>query len=133
MHTKDPEVCVDGLWKQIIQHALKTVRAFGMLELDTIQKEKATWTVGQAACRCIIIIIMYIYHVLINALNAHTIHINLNTILYTHIEHSPTETIYIRYYIYMETHTHTHTHTCTYTHNDDSRNWVLILVGMEIL
>ena len=43
---------------------------------------------------------MYIYHALINALSAHTIHINLNT------------------------------HMCT--HNDYSRNWVLILVGVEI-
>ena len=59
----------------------------------------------------IIIIIMYIYHALINALSAHTMHINLNTIFYTHVEHSPTKTIYIRYY--METHTHTHTHTMT--------------------
>ena len=41
----------------------------------------------------------------------------------------------------METdrHTHTHTNTCTrahthtHTHNDCSRNWVLILVGVEIL
>ena len=56
----------------------------------------------------IIIIIMYIYHALINALSAHTIHINLNTLFYTHVEHSPTKTIYIRYY--METHTHTYTH-----------------------
>ena len=56
-------------------------------------------------------------------------HINLNTIFYTHIEHSPTKTIYIRYYIYGNTHTHMHTHT----HNDYSRNWVLILVGVEIL
>ena len=56
-------------------------------------------------------------------MSAHTIHINLNTIFYTHVEHSPTKTIYIRYY--METHTH--------THNDYSRNWVLILVGVEIL
>ena len=30
----------------------------------------------------IIIIIMYIYHALINTLSAHTIHINLNTIFY---------------------------------------------------
>ena len=29
------------------------------------------------------IIIMYIYHALINALSAHMIHINLNMILYT--------------------------------------------------
>ena len=26
------------------------------------------------------------------------IHINLNMIFYTHVEHSPTETIYIKYY-----------------------------------
>ena len=45
-----------------------------------------------------IIIIMYIYHVLINALSAHMIHINLNVILYTHVKHSPTKTIYIKYY-----------------------------------
>ena len=48
---------------------------------------------------------MYIYYVLIYALNAHMIHINLIAIFYTHVEHSPTNTIYIRYY--METHTHT--------------------------
>ena len=34
-----------------------------------------------------VIIIIYIYHALINALSAHIIHINLNTIFYTHIEH----------------------------------------------
>ena len=32
---------------------------------------------------------MYIYHALINALSAHMIHINLNTIFYTHVEHLP--------------------------------------------
>jgi len=40
---------------------------------------------------------MYIYHALINALSAHMIHINLN-IFYTHVEHSPIKTIYIKYY-----------------------------------
>ena len=49
--------------------------------------------------RQIIIIIMYIYHALINALSAHMIHINLNMIFYTHVEHSPTKTIYIKYYL----------------------------------
>ena len=34
---------------------------------------------------------MYIYHVLINALSVHMIHINLNTIFYTHVGHSPTK------------------------------------------
>ena len=74
-----------------------------------------------------IIIIMYIYHALINFLSAHMIHINLNTVFYTHVEHSPTKTIYVRYYTHARTHAHTHTHT------DCSRNWVLILVGAEIL
>ena len=46
----------------------------------------------------LIIILMYIYHTLINALNAHMIRINLNMIFYTHVEHSPTKTIYIEYY-----------------------------------
>ena len=38
---------------------------------------------------------MYIYHALINALSTHVIHINLHMIFYTHVEHSPTKTIYI--------------------------------------
>ena len=46
-----------------------------------------------------IIIIMYIYHALINVLSAHMIHINLNMIFYTHVKHSPTKTIYIKYYL----------------------------------
>ena len=36
----------------------------------------------------IIIIIMYIYHALINALSAHMIHIHLDMIFYTHVEQS---------------------------------------------
>ena len=64
----------------------------------------------------LIIIIMYIYHALINALSAHVIYINLNMIFYTHVEHSPTKTIYIKYYTKKKKkkehkHTHTHTHT----------------------
>ena len=47
----------------------------------------------------IIIIIMYIYHALINALSADMIHINLNMIFYTHVKHSPSKTIYIKYYL----------------------------------
>ena len=42
---------------------------------------------------------MYIYHALTNALSAHVIHVNLNMIFYTHVEHSPTKTIYIKYYL----------------------------------
>ena len=40
---------------------------------------------------------MYIYHALISALSAHMIHINLDMILYTHVEHSPTKTTYIKF------------------------------------
>ena len=55
----------------------------------------------------IMIIIMYIYqHVLINALSAHTICINL--IFHIHVKQVLPKTIYRRYY--METHARTHTH-----------------------
>ena len=48
---------------------------------------------------------MCLYHALVNALSAH-----VNTIFYTHVERSPTKTIYIKYYM-ENTRTHTHTHT----------------------
>ena len=90
---------------------------------------------------------MYIYYVLINALSAHMIHMNLNMIFYTHVEHCPTQTIYIKYYTEKTQthalHTHTHTHARTHarmhartharTHTMTSRNWVQILAGMKIL
>ena len=61
---------------------------------------------------------MYIYHALINALSAHMIqYINLNTIFYTHVDHSPTKTIYIRYYL-----KHTHTKQKTKTYKNKTKN-----------
>ena len=78
----------------------------------------------------IIIIIMYIYHAFINALSAHMIHVDLNTIFCTCVEHSPT-VLYMEMHARMHSHTHTHTHT--HTHIMTSRNWVLILVRVEIL
>ena len=78
----------------------------------------------------IFIIIMYMHHALINALSAHVIHINLNMIFYTHVEHSPTNFFYIKYYKKIIKRKRT---TNTHTHNDCSRNWVLVLVRMEIL
>ena len=68
---------------------------------------------GERARKNMLIIIMYIWHALINALSAHMIHINLNMIFYTHVEHSPTKTNYIKYTKNknaLHTHTHTHTH-----------------------
>ena len=68
---------------------------------------------------------MYVYRALINALSAHMIPINLNMIFYTRVEHSPTKTIYIKYYTKKQQqqkphHTHTHTlkHTHTHTHTE---------------
>ena len=59
-----------------------------------------------------VIIIMYIYHPLINALSAQIISIiNLNTTCYTHVEDGPTKTIYIRHYMETRTHARTRTHT----------------------
>jgi len=45
----------------------------------------------------LLLIIMYIYHALFNALSAHMIHINLTMIFYTHVEHSSTQTIHLKH------------------------------------
>ena len=58
---------------------------------------------------------MYSYHALINALSAHMIDMNLDTIFYTHTEHSPTKTI-LHKVLYGNTHTHAHAHTHTHAH-----------------
>ena len=57
---------------------------------------------------------MYIYHTLIDALSAQIIHINLNMIFYTHVEHSPVKNNLLKV-LYGNTHTHTHTHTHAHT------------------
>ena len=75
---------------------------------------------------------MYIYHWLINALNAHIIHINLNMIFYTHVEHSPMKNnlhkvlygnthtpMNLNVHIGLCAHAHTYTHTHTHTHNPE--------------
>ena len=61
-----------------------------------------------------IIIIVYIYHALINTPTAHMIHINLNMIFYTHVEHSP-KTTHTNYHMERQTpptHTHTSENIC---------------------
>ena len=103
------------LWRQSAFSWLLIFNGFSLNSTQLCFSEVHLFTVT--------IIIMYIYHVLINAPSAHMIHINLNMIFYTHIEHRPSQTVYIKYYTEKQTH----------THNDCSRNWVLILVGMKIL
>ena len=44
------------------------------------------------------IIIIIMYHVLMNALSAHMIHVNLNMIFYTYAEHSPIKTTHTKQY-----------------------------------
>ena len=84
----------------------------------------------------------------IDTLSTHMIRIiNQNTILSTLVEQSPTNAVYIRYYLKKrntkvgvmmnEFKPFILTHTCTLPppppHNDCSKNWVLILVGVEVL
>ena len=45
-----------------------------------------------------IIIIIVIYNTLIDALSVHMIHINLNAIFHRHVEHSPANATYRKYY-----------------------------------
>ena len=66
---------------------------------------------------------MYSYCALINALSAHMIHINLNMIFYTHVEHSPIKNNLRKVLhgntqtqTHTDTQTHRHTHTHTHTH-----------------
>ena len=78
-------------------------------------------------CPDLIIIIMYTYRALINALSVHAIHINLNMIFYTHVKHSPIKNN-VHKVLCGNTHTHartqarthafTHTHTHTHTHGN---------------
>ena len=61
---------------------------------------------------------MYIYHALIIAPSAHMIHINLNMVLYTHVEHSSTQAtsahmIHINLNMVLYTHVeHSSLYTC---------------------
>ena len=55
---------------------------------------------------------MYIYYALINTLNAHVIHIILNMIFYTHLEHSPIKNN-LHKVLYGNTHTHRNEFECT--------------------
>ena len=63
--------------------------------------------------------IMYIYRMLINALSADIIHINLNMIFCTRVEHSPIKNN-LHKVLYGNTHartrTHARTHARTHTH-----------------
>ena len=63
--------------------------------------QKSTYIFTQY--RTSVIIIIYIYHALINALSAHMLHINPNIIFYKHVEHSPTKTTHTKHHTEKQT------------------------------
>ena len=60
---------------------------------------------------------MYINHALINALSTHIIHINLNTIFYTHIEESYLCTYIVSLCLYILSLCHYILSLCLYFHS----------------
>ena len=50
-----------------------------------------------------VLLLLYIYHALINALSAHMIRINLNMTFYTHVEHSSTRTTHTKHHAERQT------------------------------
>ena len=74
----------------------------------------------------LIIIIMYIYHALINAMRAHIIHIHPKQDIYTHTVHSPTKTIYIKYYTKKIQQQNKKTHY-KHTHMKDSKERLFVM------
>ena len=78
------------------------------------------WGPGASTRTCLNrTIIMHIYHALLNTLSAHIIHINLNTIVYTHVEQSCQKNLYKVLY----GNTHPHTHMTTSILKQDPKTW----------
>ena len=56
---------------------------------------------------------MYIYNALFGAPSAYMIHTDLNTVFFTHVDHSPTDAMYVKYHLkdtLARARTHTHWH-----------------------
>ena len=105
-HTELPTEAGEGT-----AHAITSNTFWGILRCrPTISKRKGN-NLKRIGLSIIIIIIMYICHALINTLSAHMIHINLNTIFYTHIEHS--QNMRACMHTRMCAHTLMHTHSMT--------------------
>ena len=68
----------------------------------------------------VLTIIMYIDHALSNTPSTHMMHINLNMIFYTHIEHSPTKTTPTKHHTERQPPPH---HTHTQNHNEFKCVW----------
>ena len=80
--------CLPELWEQClrVRDDIKVV-----LQIDV--RHAASSNHQPALPHIIIIITVSVYLVLINALSTDISHINLNTIVWTHVEHSPTKTV----------------------------------------
>ena len=116
-HKRHPHTCrhphTQAYWlcKAEFTHNVKLpcVAAFGQIWLLEAKGNTPGLPLSFTPVFCLMIIIVYTYHALINTLTTHMIHINLIMIFYAHVGHSPTKTIYIKYY--TETRTHMHMHT----------------------
>ena len=119
LHTREQMLYTEvfiAIWRpwfysQLFFTAMYRFMGAAMLDLDCCAEFCLAWPFPRMYNNSVH---TYIYNALINALSAHIIHINLNTIFYTHAEDSPTKTIYIMHY--METHNHTHSLSLAYTH-----------------
>ena len=87
-----------GFGLMLVQICFTSTETVGTIRDGEPRTSTSTFTQLMSSGLKLIIIIMYIYHALINALRAHMIHINLNMIFLTHVEHSPIKTIYIKCY-----------------------------------
>ena len=114
------------------KHATKLTFTFAYQgHWDTVTDIQTTllhlWRSPSAVCVTwksnLVILIMYIYHALINALSAHIMHINLNAI---YVRRGQSYQNNLPKALYGNT--HTHAYTCMHMHkkNDCNRNWVYI-------
>ena len=120
-------------WGDGVEHALPDSRQIpqveDVMELGWCGQHFDLLRTGSVArrsgynCHQLDIILMYICYVFVNALGAHIIHINLNKY----------NILYVRRGQSYQNNLHKALCGNTHTHNDCSRNWVLILVGAEIL
>ena len=92
LSTTDESLCSEGAGAADIQGNYQRFDGYfnNLLNAQLGSAGKADIIIIMIIIIIIIIIIIYIYHALINALSAHMIHINLNIIFCTHLEHSPT-------------------------------------------
>ena len=101
-----------NLWKVTSHGILECLETFLFWPRQINLYIQACFAAGtECCCNCTPSLVHYLVsnnnnNVLVNALSACIIHINLNTIFYTYVEDSPTKTISMRHYGNAHTRTH---------------------------